>query len=94
MSAVYVAAQTLTVNSTGAASVPMTVYQKDLNGLQNGTTNFTRAYGTGSSVGLTAPATSGGKTFNHWKLDGVQQGTAKTITVTMGAPHTLTAVYQ
>lgn len=94
MSAVYVAAQTLTVNSTGAASVAMTVYQKDLNGLQNGTTNFTRAYGTGSSVGLTAPATSGGKTFNHWKLDGVQQGTAKTITVTMGAPHTLTAVYQ
>lgn len=94
MSAVYVAAQTLTVTSTGVTGVAMVVYQKDLNGLQNGTTDFTRTYGTGSSVGLTAPATSGGKTFHHWNLDGAQQGTAKTITVTMGAPHTLTAVYQ
>lgn len=93
MNAVYVAGETLTVNSTGAASVPITLYQRDLNGAQNGTTSFTRLYGQGANVGVTAPGTSGGKTFIRWNLDGVSQGSAKTIVVPMGTNHTITAVY-
>lgn len=91
--AVYLPGQTLTVNSTGVSNVSITVWKKDINGAQNGVTMFTRLFWQGLAVGLTAPATSGGKSFVRWEVDGVSQGAAKTITVTMGANHSATAIY-
>ena len=71
----------------------VTVWKKDINGAQNGATGFTDCSGKGSAVGLTAPVSSGGKTFVRWEVERVSQGAAKTITVTMGAAHSATAVY-
>jgi len=65
-------------------NVTITVWKKDINGAQNGVTMFTRLFWQGLAVGLTAPATSGGKAFVRWEVDGVSQGAAKTIAVTMG----------
>ncbi|HMD78062.1 MAG TPA: glycoside hydrolase family 44 protein [Terracidiphilus sp.] len=80
----------LTVNSTNPASgVAITVSPADNNGAANGTTTFTRTYNAGTSVTLTAPATSGGNAFASWS------GCASTVTctVTMSANTTVTANY-
>jgi hypothetical protein len=45
-------------------------------------------------ITLTAPQNSGGSLFQKWQLDGVDYGTSATTTLTMGANHTLKAVYQ
>ena len=94
--AAYLPGQTLTVQASGVDTpVAMVVYQRDLNGLQNGTTAFTRLYLQGINVGITAPPTSGGKTFVRWNIDGVPHtSTARTITVSMGFGRTGTAIYQ
>ena len=58
---------TLTVNSTNPASgVAITVSPADNNSAANGSTSFTRTYDAGTSVTLTAPATSGSNTFGSW----------------------------
>src|SRR5271157_4782930 len=80
----------LTVNSTNPASgVAITVSPADNIGAANGTTTFTRTYNAGTSVTLTAPATSGGNAFASWS------GCASTVTctVTMSANTTVTANY-
>lgn len=96
VTAAYLPGQTLTVQATGVQEpVAMVVYQRDLNGLQNGMTTFTRLYLQGLNVGVTAPATSGGKAFVRWNIDGVPHtSAARTITVSMGFSRTVTAVYQ
>ena len=93
LTAVYVAGQTLTVNSA-TPSVTVTVWNTDILGRRDGTTNFTRIYATGGTASLSVPALVGGKPFVRWEKDGVAvPGTSRTITVTMDAAHTVNAVY-
>jgi uncharacterized protein YeaC (DUF1315 family) len=97
MKAVYTTsstAYTLTVASSNPASgVAVTVSPADKNGQGNGTTQFTRSYTSGAAVTLTAPATSGANTFQKWQKNGVDAGTTQTVSVTMSANTTMTAVY-
>src|SRR6202789_695937 len=58
---------TLTVNSTDPATgVAIGVSPADNGGLTAGNTSFTRTYNSGTTVTLTAPATSGTDTFSSW----------------------------
>ena len=82
----------LTVNSTNPVSgVAITVSPTDINGATNGTTSFTRTYDAGTSVTLTAPATSGGNTFASWT--GCTSSSGATCTLAMNANTTVTASY-
>ncbi len=93
--AVYNDGAVLTVDSeTPSSGVPITVWTRDRAGLANGTTTFTRLYTLGQSVSMTAPASMNGKAFVCWKIDGtVQPAPSRTITITMSAAKTCTAVY-
>lgn len=94
MTAFYVIPRALTVASMDPNSgVSITVSPNDSNGLGNGTTQFTRSYGDGSVVNLTAPATAGGSIFQKWQRDGVDLTTNPATSLTMDAAHTMTAVY-
>ncbi|MFZ1085783.1 MAG: hypothetical protein WAN35_12535 [Terracidiphilus sp.] len=83
---------TLTVSSTNPASaVAITVSPADTNGSASGSTSFTRVYDAGTSVTLTAPATSGGNNFTSWT--GCASASTVTCTVMMSANTTVTANY-
>jgi hypothetical protein len=73
--------------------VAITVAPNDNNGLGNGTTTFTRIYPGNTVVSLTAPATASGNAFQMWLQDGADWSASPSTTVTMGAAHTMTAVY-
>jgi len=82
----------LTVDSTDPASgVAIAVSPADLNSASNGTTSFTRTYNSGTSVTLTAPATSGANAFTSWT--GCTSVTTVTCTVALSANTTVTANY-
>ena len=82
----------LTVNSTNPASgLAITVSPADVNSATNGTTSFTRTYNSGTSVTLTAPATSGSNTFTSWT--GCTSASTVTCTVALGVNTTVTANY-
>ena len=82
----------LTVNSTNPASaVAITVSPADNSGATSGSTSFTRTYNSGTSVTLTAPATSGGNTFSSWT--GCTSASAAVCTVSLTANTTVTANY-
>ncbi len=87
------ATQTLTVNSTPATGAAITVSPADNSSNGNGTTQFTRIYNTSTVVSLTAPATFGTDIFSKWQKNGVDLTTSTNASVTMDAPHTLTAIY-
>ncbi|MGO8934361.1 MAG: InlB B-repeat-containing protein [Terracidiphilus sp.] len=83
----------LTVNSTDPASgVAITVSPADDDSQGNGTTPFTRIYNTGTSVTLTAPATSGTSNFSSW-TGCTPASTTSTCTVSMTVSQTVTANY-
>jgi len=83
---------TLTVDSTNPSSgVAIGVSPADNNSKTAGTTGFTLTYNSGTSVTLTAPATSGGNTFASWT--GCTTTSTVTCTVTMSADTTVTANY-
>ena len=83
---------TLTVDSTSPTSgVAIAVSPADANGNGNGSTSFTRTYNAGTSVALTAPATSGANTFSSW--NGCTSVSALICTVAMNASTTVTANY-
>jgi hypothetical protein len=85
---------TLTVASSNPASgVAITVSPADKSGLSNGTTQFTRSYNSGTAVNLTAPATASGNNFSKWQKGSVDYATTASISVTMTANTTMTAVY-
>ena len=85
---------TLTVASINPSSgVNITVSPGDAGNQGNGTTPFTRGYVPTSNVNLTAPATSGSNRFQKWQRDGVDWSTNPATSLTMDAPHTMTAVY-
>jgi hypothetical protein len=82
----------LTVDSVNPTSgVAIVVTPADNNSATNGTTSFTRTYNAGTSVTLTAPATSGSNKFSSWS--GCTTSTTVTCTVTMNAGTTVTANY-
>ncbi|MCX7047510.1 MAG: C1 family peptidase [Candidatus Sumerlaeota bacterium] len=90
--------RTLTVASTNPdAGVTITAAPPDSAGAGNGQTGFTRTYGHGTLVTLTAPPTAlaGGRTFSKWLRGGVDfSGNGqKTVRVTMNADYKMTAVY-
>jgi hypothetical protein len=94
LTAVYSPVYALTINSQNPASgVPITVWTADYSGQKNGTTSFNRTYAEGTVASLTAPATAGGNSFIRWEKNGVSMGILKTVSVTMNAAHSLTAVY-
>jgi len=83
---------TLSVASVSPASgVAIAVTPADNNNAAGGTTAFTRAYNAGSSVTLTAPATSGNYSFFSWS--GCASASSITCKVTMNANTTVTANY-
>ncbi len=85
---------TLTVQSQNPnTGVAITVSPLDNNSDGNGNTTFTRTYNESTAVTLTAPATAGGNTFDHWKLDGIIQGGSQTLNLTMSNNRTAKAVY-
>ena len=82
----------LTVNSTNPASgVTITASPADLNSKTSGSTAFTLSYDAGTSVTLTAPATSGGNNFSSWT--GCTTASGATCNVTLNAATTVTANY-
>ena len=79
-------------DSTNPASgVAINVSPVDNSNAGNGTTSFTRTYNSGTSVTLTAPATSNGNTFSSWT--GCTAASATTCTITLAANATVTANY-
>jgi uncharacterized protein (TIGR02145 family) len=87
----YVAAstRTLTVNSSGAASVPVTGSPTTY----GGTTNYSRSsIADGTSLTLTAPQSSGGRNFSSWSGTGCSSA-SRTITVSMTTNRNCTANY-
>src|SRR3989337_186718 len=85
---------TLTVASINPTSgVAITVSPLDKNGAGNGTTQFTRSYASGTTVTLTAPATSSGGNFSKWQKDGGDYATTQTTSLTISAATTMTAVF-
>jgi subtilisin family serine protease len=94
MTAVYITPHTLTVASSNpSAGVSITVTPADNFSSGNGVTQFTRTYNEGTLVNLTAPATTAGKNFLKWQLDGVDIANTTATSVTMDANHTMTAIY-
>ena len=86
--------RTLTVASSNPNSgVSIAVSPNDNNGQGNGTTQFTRIYNHGTVVTLAAPSTAGGNNFQKWQRNGVDYSTNQTVTMTIDADYTMTAVY-
>ena len=86
---------TLAVTSTPSSGVNMIVSPDDLDSNGDGSTGLIRSYAEGTSVTVTAPATSGGENFLHWQINGMDMPASGTsITVTIDSATTLNAVYQ
>ena len=82
----------LTVQSSVPASgVAITVSPADNNNTTSGTTAFTLTYNSGTSVTLTAPATSGADTFSSWT--GCTTTATVKCTVTVNGNMTVSAAY-
>jgi hypothetical protein len=83
----------LTVNSaTPPSGTAITVIPADNRGATSGTTSFTLTYNPGTTVTLTAPATSGGNDFSSWSGCAIPTNTS-ICDVTMNANVTVTAIY-
>lgn len=83
---------TLTVSSTNPTTgVAITVAPADNNSASSGTTSFTRTYNSGTTVTLTAPATSSGNNFSSWT--GCTSASTVTCTIVMSSSATVTANY-
>lgn len=87
--------RTLNLSSDNpTAGVAITVDTADSNGAQNGSTPFSRSYwGSSQTVRLTAPASVGNNPFRRWELNGIAQGTSRSLSVTMNRTQNARAVY-
>ncbi len=83
----FILDHTLTVNSSGVSGVSITSSTG-----HSGTTNYTKTVNNGTSVSLTAPASSGGMTFTGWT--GSVTSSDQTIFFTMDGNKTVTANYE
>src|SRR5262245_41849234 len=87
-------AYTLTVSPYNPSSgVAVVVSPNDTQARNNGTTQFTRSYNSGTFVSLTAPAGMTGKVFQKWRKGSTDYSTNRAITVTVDASFTMTAYY-
>lgn len=84
----------LAVNSSPNGGVSINVTPADSNGSSNGGTSFSRSYTDGTTVNLSAPATSGGLTFSKWQRNGSDFATSAATSVPMTTDLTMTAVYE
>ena len=82
----------LTVESSPDTGAAITVSPADLNGDDDGTTNFERSYDLGTTVTLTAPATLNGNNFGYWSIDGVPD-LSNPVDVSMEADVVAVATY-
>lgn len=74
---------TLTVTSSNPSSeVNIGITPSDINGSNNGDTQFTSTFTQGTIVTLTAPATAGGSTYNSWTGCDSVNGTQCTVALT------------
>jgi hypothetical protein len=82
----------LTIKSINPASgLAIGILPADVNNTGNGSTTFTRTYAAGTSVMLTAPATSGVNTFSSWT--GCTSVTSLVCMIAVNANATVTANY-
>ncbi|MCL6098498.1 MAG: DNRLRE domain-containing protein [Bacteroidetes bacterium] len=87
--------RTLTIASSNPNSgVNISVSPNDNNNLGNGSTPFTRTFNNNTSVTLTAPASASGNNFLKWQRNGSDYLTTQSITFSLDADYTFTAVYQ
>ena len=87
------APESLTVNSTPNSAVSINANPADIGANFGGPTPFTRTYGAGTVVHLSAPSSDGFNVFQKWQLDGVDQPPGSAISIAMNSGHTATAVY-
>lgn len=80
-------------SSNPGAGVPLTASPQDINGQAGGLTPSLLTYYNRSIVSLSAPAVTGGNTFQKWQLDGQDWGVANPVQVTLDADHVVTALY-
>lgn len=93
MMAVY-RMSTLTVEAANnLRDIIVGVSPADADGQGDGIPPFARTYTTGSSVTLTAPATSFGNPFLTWRRNGIDYPGGAMVTVTLDSSCTMTAVY-
>src|SRR5665213_561750 len=86
------ATYTVTVNSSNPVTgVPIVAAPADNNGKSGGTTTFSLSFYAGSSVTLTAPATSGINNFASWS--GCTSSSGVSCTLAVNANTTVTANY-
>jgi VCBS repeat-containing protein len=84
----------LAVTSTPNSGVGVTISPNDLSGGGNGTTGLIRSYNLNTPVTVTAPASSAGRNFLKWRINGADlPGSNPVLAVTLKANTTLTAVY-
>lgn len=87
---------TLTINSTPATDIPITVSPNDNSGAGDGLTNFTRTYTVANKTAVTAiaPATASGNPFSDWTgCDSVGGTGNRTCTIVITNNKTITAHY-
>ena len=87
--------RTLSVASSNPNSgVNITVSPNDNTGQGIGSTPFTRVFNNNTSVTLTAPSTASGNNFLKWQRNGSDYLANQSITFSLDADYTFTAVYQ
>ena len=84
---------TLTINTTNPTKgVMINVTPNDINATGNGVSPIERTYEAGTTVTITAPATTGQNKFDSW--DGCTLAITETCTVNMSADTIVNAVYE
>ncbi|HOW97707.1 MAG TPA: SBBP repeat-containing protein, partial [Kiritimatiellia bacterium] len=76
------------------AGVPVTVTPDERSGIVTGTTPFAQAYLENTRVTLAAPGTMGATRFDRWEVDGVPQGSNRTVAVSLSADREAVAYYE
>lgn len=83
----------LRVTSSPIAGAEIMVAPSDVDGLDDGTTDFQRSYPAGTAVSLTSPGEFAGMSFSHWLVDGVPVSNGRSTGLTMNGDHQATAVF-
>ncbi|CAG1007154.1 hypothetical protein PHYC_03397 [Phycisphaerales bacterium] len=84
----------LSVQTTGASNVTITLTPEDYYGRTGGVAPFTRGYALGTVVTLSAPPGGPSSTcFQRWVVGGVPQGPATSVQITLNSAVTAVAEY-
>ncbi|MCP4688363.1 MAG: hypothetical protein GY859_09940, partial [Desulfobacterales bacterium] len=90
--AVYTELHSLSVTSSPAAGALIAMSPHDVNGLGDGSTDFTRTHHQGAAVTLTAPETFDGRYFIKWEVNGAEH-LVRTLQITMTEDLSAAAVF-